>query len=58
MEFCAGGELFSLLSQANAFDEKMARFYAGCAVEALAFLHSRRIIFRDLKVNVIIIINI
>ena len=51
MEFCVGGELFSLLTHANSFDDNMARFYAGCVVEALAFLHSKHIIFRDLKVG-------
>ena len=51
MEFCPGGELFSLLSSTKAFDDDTARFYASCILEALAFLHSRRIVFRDLKVR-------
>ena len=57
MEFCAGGELFSLLLHANSFDDNMARFYSGCVIEALGFLHSKRIIFRDLKVSASLICN-
>ena len=52
MEFCPGGELFSLLSKGRSFQDDTARFYAGCVLEALSFLHSRHIVFRDLKVCV------
>uniref|UniRef100_H2YN13 cGMP-dependent protein kinase n=1 Tax=Ciona savignyi TaxID=51511 RepID=H2YN13_CIOSA len=49
MEFCPGGELFTLLTSAKSFDLNASRFYTACVVEALSFLHSGGVVFRDLK---------
>jgi len=49
LEVCLGGELFTLLREKNFFDEPTARFYTGCVVEGFAYMHSRNIIYRDLK---------
>lgn len=44
-----GGDVWTLMSQRHSFDEKTARFIAGCVVEAFDYLHSHNIIYRDLK---------
>jgi cGMP-dependent protein kinase len=51
LEPCLGGDLWSLLHKQNPrrFDDNAAKFYAGCVVEAFAYLHERRIVYRDLK---------
>ncbi|XP_018569633.1 cGMP-dependent protein kinase, isozyme 1 isoform X3 [Anoplophora glabripennis] len=51
MESCLGGDLWSLLQKQKLrrFDEKEARFIAACVLESFDYLHSRGIIYRDLK---------
>jgi len=49
LEVCLGGELFNLLRNMNYFKEPTARFYTGCVVEGFAHMHSKNIIYRDLK---------
>ena len=49
LDHCAGGELFFHLSRYQTFPEKWTRFYAAELLLALAHLHSKGIIYRDLK---------
>jgi len=45
-----GGELFDHL-QKGRFSEERAKFYAACISLGLGFLHSKKIVYRDLKLE-------
>ncbi|KAF0493789.1 Pkinase-domain-containing protein [Gigaspora margarita] len=49
LEYVIGGELFSHLRKAGRFTTDMTRFYAAEIVLAIEYLHSKDIIYRDLK---------
>ncbi|XP_055599697.1 cGMP-dependent protein kinase 1 [Uranotaenia lowii] len=49
MEACLGGDVWTVLQKCKYFEEKTARFMTGCVVLAFEYLHSRNIIYRDLK---------
>ncbi|XP_017859798.1 PREDICTED: cGMP-dependent protein kinase 1 [Drosophila arizonae] len=49
MEACMGGDVWTVMSKRQYFDDKTAKFIAGCVVEAFDFLHSHNFIYRDLK---------
>nr|XP_017022216.2 cGMP-dependent protein kinase, isozyme 1 isoform X1 [Drosophila kikkawai] len=49
MEACMGGDVWTVMSKRQYFDEKTAKFIAGCVVEAFDYLHSHQFIYRDLK---------
>lgn len=58
MEFMKAGELFQHLRQNRRFGEQRAKFYAACIILGMGFLHSKQIVYRDLKTeNVLMDIN-
>ncbi|CAI4223048.1 unnamed protein product [Auanema sp. JU1783] len=51
MEFANGGELFTHLQKNKTFSESRTRFYGGEIVLALGYLHSLAIVYRDMKLE-------
>ncbi|XP_042396544.1 probable serine/threonine protein kinase IREH1 isoform X1 [Zingiber officinale] len=49
MEYLNGGDLYSLLRNLGCLDEDVARIYIAEIVLALEYLHSLRVVHRDLK---------
>ncbi|OHT06487.1 hypothetical protein TRFO_25518 [Tritrichomonas foetus] len=55
MEYCPGGDLFSVLQNIGRLPEDKAWVYTAEVVEALEFLRSRNVIHRDLKPDNILV---
>ncbi|GAB6020897.1 RAC-alpha serine/threonine-protein kinase [Chamberlinius hualienensis] len=51
MEYVNGGELFFHLSRERVFSEERTKFYGAEIICALAYLHENGIIYRDLKLE-------
>jgi len=49
MEPCLGGELWTILRDKKKFDDGAAKFYTACVIKGFEYLHSKGIVYRDLK---------
>ena len=49
LEACLGGEVWTILRDRGCFDDHTCRFITACVIEAFDYLHSKGIIYRDLK---------
>jgi len=49
LDFVAGGELYTRVSQLGHLDFNVTSFYVACVTSALVHMHSRSIAYRDLK---------
>ena len=49
LDFVCGGELFTYTRKYTTFDHDTVRFYGASVINALVYLHSLNIIYRDLK---------
>jgi len=61
LEACLGGELFAIMRKGKSFrgfNQKTARFYVACVVEAFCCMHSHNIIYRDLKPENLVLDNV
>ena len=55
MKYIEGGDLFSHLVKKVRFKEQVAQFYAAQVLLALGYLHQKKIIYRDLKLENILL---
>ncbi|KAI6659105.1 PKC-epsilon [Oopsacas minuta] len=55
MEFVNGGDLLYHMQEKRKFGETMTKFYSAETIDAVLYLHSKEIIYRDLKLDNILL---
>jgi RAC serine/threonine-protein kinase len=55
MEYVNGGELYIHLSREKVFSEERTQYYGAEIISALGYLHHHHIVYRDMKVRLVII---
>ena len=51
LEVCPYGDLYKLMKVLRYFDEERTKFYMACVFEAISFIHSKNVAYRDLKLE-------
>jgi len=49
LDACLGGEVWTMIQNQGPFNERQSHFVIGCVIEAIDYLHSWGIVYRDLK---------
>ena len=57
LEFMQGGELFQHLKKMKRFNENTVKFYASCILMGIGHLHDKNFIYRDLKLENLLLDN-
>lgn len=49
MEYIHGKEMFDVIREVKSMNTEMVRYYFGCLLLSIEYLHSNNIVYRDLK---------